>query len=70
MPGRCGDPYCRSCGPAQGHWCCDVCGEWDGECDDPEACRTASKAIAELESKAEEERLTWEERMQREGLDD
>ncbi|MCW5763596.1 MAG: hypothetical protein KIT88_10180 [Phycisphaeraceae bacterium] len=44
-PCMCGDPYCRSCGPAQGNTRCHYCGAWsdDGGCADPEACETASK---------------------------
>lgn len=45
----CGDPYCWSCGPAQGNSKCPNCGKWaaDGGCDDPEACATANRAADE-----------------------
>ena len=35
MPCMCGDPYCPSCGPAQGNYHCPICGKWsaDGGCD-------------------------------------
>jgi len=28
MPCMCGDTYCWSCGPAQGNYQCDNCGNW------------------------------------------
>lgn len=44
MPCMCGDPYCHSCGPAQGNERCPMCGKWsaDGGCDDPEKCEDRS----------------------------
>lgn len=27
-PCLCGDTCCPSCGPAQGNWRCELCGEW------------------------------------------
>ena len=49
----CGDPYCASCGPAQGNSKCPNCGawEWDGGCVDPELCaeRLRERADAEVE---------------------
>lgn len=41
MPCMCGDLMCRSCGPAQGNYRCEVCGKWssDGGCDDLAACQ-------------------------------
>jgi hypothetical protein len=27
----CGDYCCPSCGPAQGNWKCELCGEWASE---------------------------------------
>jgi hypothetical protein len=53
MPCMCGDLCCRSCGPAQGSYRCDMCGKWtaEGGCDDPEACRLR---YAELEEDARE----------------
>jgi hypothetical protein len=43
----CGDPYCSSCGPAQGNYCCIACGRWsaDGPCDDPADCLKKALAI-------------------------
>lgn len=45
MPCMCGDPYCGSCGPAQGNNRCPYCGAWDmdGGCEDPEKCEKAYK---------------------------
>ena len=42
MPCMCGDPYCGSCGPAQGNHKC-ICGLWtmDGGCQTPEVCAEA-----------------------------
>lgn len=42
-PCMCGDTYCHSCGPAQGNTHCPYCGKWefDGGCEDPEACARA-----------------------------
>jgi hypothetical protein len=36
----CGDPYCPSCGPAQGNYQCPTCGAWklDGGCAFPQQC--------------------------------
>jgi hypothetical protein len=41
----CGDPYCPSCGPAQGNHYCPHCGAWsaDGGCPDPASCQAAEK---------------------------
>lgn len=54
----CGDLCCRSCGPAQGSYRCDICGKWtaEGGCDDPEACKLqyAELRYAELEEDARE----------------
>ena len=49
-PCLCGDPYCSSCGPAQGNSRCPNCGKWraDGGCDNPEAC---NKACREMDQK-------------------
>lgn len=46
-PCMCGDPYCSSCGPAQGNYKCGHCGHWtaDGECTD--ACEEGSRAAGE-----------------------
>lgn len=45
----CGDPYCGSCGPAQGNYKCLHCGAWseDGGCKDPAKCELADKKFAE-----------------------
>jgi hypothetical protein len=42
MACMCGDPYCGSCGPAQGNHKC-ICGLWtmDGGCHTLEACAEA-----------------------------
>jgi hypothetical protein len=55
-PCMCGDPYCPSCGPAQGNYRCIHCGKWsmDGGCDDPDACaeedrKMCDDMIAEIE---------------------
>lgn len=47
MACMCGDTCCRSCGPAQGNKCCEICGAWDDEggCKDPEACKKRLKEI-------------------------
>lgn len=49
MSCMCGDPYCPSCGPAQGNVLCPYCGAWsaDGGCQDPEACRKADDAFCD-----------------------
>lgn len=56
-PCMCGDPYCWSCGPAQGNYKCPVCGKWsaDGGCTDPERCDKEMKRMDEEMMKAEEE---------------
>ena len=48
-PCLCGDPYCSSCGPAQGNYKCPVCGKWsmDGGCDNPSKCEEESRKIDE-----------------------
>ena len=53
MPCMCGDPYCWSCGPAQGNYRCPVCNKWtmDGGCEDEEKCN----AILEEEARQERE---------------
>jgi hypothetical protein len=57
MPCMCGDPYCGSCGPAQGYFQCPICGAWsqDGGCENPEECREANRLEAEKEAKYYEE---------------
>lgn len=52
----CGDPYCPSCGPAQGNYCCPICGRWgaDGGCENPAACKAAAEEMYREEAKAEE----------------
>jgi hypothetical protein len=61
----CGDPYCWSCGPAQGNWKCEACGKWthDGGCEDPMAC-------AEIIRQHEEERRQWEHLEEAEFMED
>jgi len=41
----CGDPYCSSCGPAQGNYKCWYCGSWseDGGCKNPAKCEEEGK---------------------------
>lgn len=53
MACMCGDPYCGSCGPAQGNTRCYYCGAWeaDGGCADPAAC----EAQAALDARDSEE---------------
>lgn len=49
----CGDPYCGSCGPAQGNNRCPICGRWsmdendDGTmgCDNPKECEEKEAAM-------------------------
>lgn len=63
-PCLCGDPYCGSCGPAQGNHKCPSCGRWsaDGECDNPSECEEniikwemeLAEAEAELDKHYEE----------------
>lgn len=61
MPCMCGDPYCGSCGPAQGNYKCEICGQWsaDGGCDDPKDCKEKSEAywaaMAEEEARFQRE---------------
>jgi len=45
MPCMCGDPYCGSCGPAQGNTKCHYCGAWsaDGGCQNPQVCTLLGK---------------------------
>ena len=64
MPCMCGDPYCGSCGPAQGNYRCYNCGKWamDGGCDKPEECNKALEESAKAEAE-------WEERMARDSRD-
>ena len=52
-PCLCGDPYCPSCGPAQGNCRCYQCGAWsaDGGCEDPDACAQADRDMAEAMAK-------------------
>ena len=56
-PCMCGDPFCSSCGPAQGNYKCSNCGKWDmdGGCDDPDACALAVQQMEEAMAKQEEE---------------
>jgi len=44
-PCMCGDPYCSSCGPAQGNFKCPHCGVWsaDGGCMNPAECAEADR---------------------------
>jgi hypothetical protein len=53
----CGDPYCHSCGPAQGNYQCRVCGRWsmDGDCDNPTECHRIGKEQDEAFAKQMEE---------------
>lgn len=50
-PCMCGDPYCWSCGPAQGNHRCQICGQWtlDGGCEKPAECAELDRQIAENE---------------------
>jgi hypothetical protein len=52
MACMCGDPYCGSCGPAQGGHKCLICGvwNWDGGCEKPEECRKANELMAAKEN--------------------
>jgi len=54
MPCMCGDPYCPSCGPAQGNHRCLVCGRWtlDGSCKNKKKCRAENERLAKLEYEA------------------
>jgi hypothetical protein len=54
MACMCGDPYCGSCGPAQGGYKCMVCGvwSWDGGCEDSEKCRIENERLAKAENEA------------------
>ena len=56
-PCLCGDPYCPSCGPAQGNYKCPNCGTWsaDGGCQDQAGCVAANKACDEAMAKELEE---------------
>jgi hypothetical protein len=51
MACMCGDPYCPSCGPAQGGRRCYACGawNWDGGCENPEKCAAENEAAAKAE---------------------
>lgn len=53
----CGDPYCPSCGPAQGNHKCPHCGMWsaDGGCNNPTACQEADKLMVEAEVQLQKE---------------
>jgi hypothetical protein len=63
MPCMCGDPYCGSCGPAQGNYRCMHCGRWtlDGGCINPEACANAEDAYWEEQARLEMEASKREE---------
>jgi hypothetical protein len=67
----CGDPYCPSCGPAQGNHRCPICGTWsaDGPCPDPERCAAESrKADDALAAQLVEEEKAAREYFAREAL--
>lgn len=69
MPCMCGDPYCGSCGPAQGNDRCEICGKWswDGGCADPKACDAKAEEWAKAmdEAEAKMERMEEEARLVR-----
>jgi len=55
MACMCGDPYCWSCGPAQGNNRCEICGRWseDGGCVDPKACDAKAKEADDQDRRRE-----------------
>jgi hypothetical protein len=61
-PCMCGDPYCGSCGPAQGNYRCPNCGIWsmDGGCKNPEECCIANAKIDDELEKAWAEQEAFE----------
>lgn len=63
MPCMCGDPYCSSCGPAQGNFRCPVCLAWgaDGGCENPEKCEAEMKEIARIEAQLDAAQDWYEE---------
>jgi len=60
-PCMCGDPYCHSCGPAQGNSKCWNCGKWsiDGGCENPEACQKANRLSEQAEAEECEKEKTF-----------
>lgn len=63
---KCGDTYCRWCGPLQGNTYCHYCKTWafDGGCPNEERCEEQGR----LDDIADAEEQRWE--IEREALYD